>query len=323
MFNLVTFLSIALILYSVYQLGSLAGIFSERAGVANIAIEGNMIVGAVLFAIIYELLTDGNVGQLESVIASLLIAVPIAATYMCLLSWLTNRYLADHIIAGTGLNLLAPVLMIFAYNILSPTISGDLRAESIMLNISELQAHLNIGGRVNNNFSYLTIAFVVLTLFICVIAAFVLNKTRFGLRLKSSGENPYALETSGVSVAKTRLTALYIAGLLSALAGAIFVTKGTSSFYFTVNGSGFLAIGVLILGQYKVLGTFIGSIVMASFIGFFDTLIVIKGNTDEVFNQVSFLYRMIPFAIPLVGLMIFRKSYVPASVGQNFKKDQR
>ncbi len=322
MFNLITFLSIALVLYCVYQLGSLAGIFSERSGVANIAIEGNMIVGAVLFAIFYEILTQ-NLGltQLESVIIGLVVSVPLSALFMLLLSNLTNRYLADHIIAGTGLNLLAPVLMIFAYNILSPTISGSLRAERILLDISNLQAHFDIDGKINNELSYLTLVFVMLTLIIVVISAFALNKTTFGLRLKSSGENPYSLETAGVSVAKTRRTALYIAGLLSSLAGAIFVTKG--NFYFTVNGSGFLAIGILILGQYRVFGTFIGSIVLASFIGFFNSLSIILGQSNDIYNEYNQLFQTIPFLIPLLGLMIFRKSFVPNAVGKNFKKDQR
>lgn len=323
MFNLFTIFSAALVLYAVYQLGSLAGIFSERSGVANIAIEGNMIVGAVLFALFYENINQVlGFGQIESVLISLLISVPLSAIFMLLLSTLIIRYLSDHIIAGTGLNILAPVIMIFAYNMISPTISGDLRAETILLDISNLRGHIEIDGRMNNELSYLTVAFVLLTIVILLISSFAINKTSFGLRLRSSGENPYALETSGISVNKTRIVALYIAGLLSSFAGVVFVSAG-NNFYFTVNGSGFLAIGILILGQYKIMGTVIGSIILSTFIGTFNSLPAILGTKIPLFNDNIYLFKMIPFLMPIIGLIIFRKSYVPKAVGQNFKKDQR
>ncbi len=312
---LITFLSIALVLYVVYQLGSLAGLFSERAGVANIAIEGNMIVGAVVFAILFE--NFSGMADINAFILALIIAVPLSATYMFLMALLTNRYLSDHIIAGTGLNLLSPALMLLLYNLFTINASGDLTLSKISLDLSAFQAHIN--G--NNDLNYLTLFYLVITIVILIVSAFMLNKTKFGLRLRSSGENPYALETAGVSVAKTRLQALFIAGLLSSLAGAAFMLRGP--FYFTVEGSGFLAIGILILGQYRVMGTVIGSVVLAGFIGFINTMLLTTVGTDSIFQTYFYLMKAIPFIIPVIGLMIFRKSYVPKAVGTNFKKDQR
>ncbi len=313
---LMTFLSIALVLYVVYQLGSLAGIFSERAGVANVAIEGNMIVGAVLFALFYENIVVG-LDPVSTFAISLVLTVFLSGTFMFLMALLTNRYLSDHIIAGTGLNLLAPAIMLLLYNMLTVNSAPGLTLSNISMDLSYFQAHM-FG---NDRLSYLTIFYLVLTIVIIIFSAHMLNHTRFGLRLKSSGENPYALETAGVSVAKTRLVALYISGMLSSLAGAAFILKG--NFYFTVEGSGFLAIGIMILGQYRVLGSMIGSIALASFIGFINTTLLLTAGQDSILQANSYLVKMIPFIIPVIGLMVFRKSYVPAAVGQNFKKDQR
>lgn len=320
MSTIITFLSIALVLYVVYQLGSLAGIFSERAGVANVAIEGNMIIGAVVFGLIYNNLTYTGGPELTETmgfIIAIIISVPLSATFMFLMSTLTNRYLSDHIIAGTGLNLIAPAIMLLIYNSLFIGASTDLVINNISLDISNFV--MNIDG--NRDMNYLILFFVAITILIVLVSSFVLNQTKFGLRLRSSGENPYALETAGISVNKTRTIALYISGLLSSLAGAAFMLKG--NFYFTVEGSGFLSIGIMILGQYRVYGTFIGSIILSSFIALINTVLRMNAGLDSMIGDMYYLVKALPFIIPIIGLMVFRKSYIPKAVGKNFKKDQR
>ncbi len=323
MATLATFLGIFLVLYTTYQLGALAGIFSERSGVANVAIEGNMIVGAVLFSLIYNNLTHAGgpeLSQLYAFIIAIVIAIPSAGLFMMLMALLTNRYLADHIIAGTGLNLLAPALMLLMYNWLYVGASDTLVLSSILLNTKDFV--INVDG--NTYMNWLIVFFVLLTLLLLIISSWTLNKTKFGLRLRSSGENPYALETSGISVVKTRTIALFIAGMLSSLAGAAFMMSH-DAFFFTVKGSGFIAIGIMILGQYKVIGTFFGSIVLAAVIALIKTVITLHaGIPDGSFiSENSYALNALPFVIPLIGLIILRKSYVPKAVGKNFKKDQR
>ncbi len=313
--SITTFLSFFIPLYCVYQLGSLAGIFSERSGVANVAIEGNMIIGAVLYAIFFEMfyMTVG-LDEFVSIGAAILITLPLAAVYMMLLANITNRYMGDHIIVGTGMNLLAPAIALLMYM--------SFTAQSIDLDATKIQFDYS-KNHITPDILYLHFALIIITVIIIFVSAFALNETKFGLRLKTSGENPYSLETSGVSVAKTRRTALYIAGLLSALAGIAFTTKnpGVSSFFFTVNGSGFIAIGIMILGQYKILGSFIASIVFAILIGLFNSIPFVTAN-DFLINNQNIL-KAIPFIIPIVGMMFLKLSYTPASVGKNFKKDQR
>ncbi len=324
MYALVTFLGVFLPLYCVYQLGSLAGLFSERSGVANVAIEGNMLVGAVLFSIIQQLLLQ-TMTPLVALVLSILISIPLAAIFMLLLSLMTNRYMADHIISGTAMNILAPALMMLLYLVLSPNVqmvggspkwSGNIPAL-----VNEWVISMKIDGVTNNSLNWVYFVFFAITIIILIVSTFALNKTAFGNRLKASGENPYSLETAGISVAKTRRTSLYIAGLLSSLAGVVFAVKGT--FFFTMKGSGFIAIGIIILGQYRILGTVIGSLVMASFIGMIDTVEFMKGTSDLEFLKQINLLKAIPYLLPLLGLIFLKTSYVPKSVGKNFKKDQR
>lgn len=270
-----------------------------------------------MYAIFFEIFSiQCNVEEFTSIFLSIILSVGITSFYMMILGIVTNRYMGDHIIVGTGMNILAPALAILLYMILSPRSTG-LDVSSIIFAYDK-----NIIHEGHNDLQYLHFILLAVTIIILAISAFFLNKTTFGLRLKSSGENPYSLETAGVSVAKTRMFALWIAGLLSALAGVIFTTKGSSAFFFTVNGSGFLAIGVLILGQYKIIGTLVGSIILAIFIGLFNAIpFVFSANEWLVAHQA--LLRAIPFLIPIIGLMVFRKSFVPNAVGKNFKKDQR
>ncbi len=307
---LIKFLESFLILYAVYQICSIAALFSESSGVANIAVEGNMVLSAGLFSIIWFYLKDSIGSQELEIAISIICASILSAIYMSILSLLTTKYLADHIIVGTGMNLMAPAIAIFMFHW---TVSAS--QSSIITSFEHWQNIIEVDSK-QYTFQMLFVGFVIISILIVIISIYILNKTKFGLRLKASGENPYSLETSGVSVAKTRFIALIIAGLLSGLAGAMFATKDT--FYFTVNGSGFLSLGILILGQYKVIGTFIGSLVFAILISIFSNL-----SFWIQLGEIETLLKTIPFIIPIIGLIIFRKHHQPKAIGQNFKKDQR
>lgn len=296
-----------LVLYSIYQLGSLSGLFSERSGTANIAIEGNIIVAASIFAIIWAAMSGTGILPYISLIISIFISVFISSFYILLLGFITNKYFANQIIVGTGLNLLAPALGFFLY--------GFLVADS-STSVAPSFGNWIIFVK-GNQFQTLFIYFIITVIIIVLISIFILNKTVFGLRLKSAGENPYSLETSGHSVFKMRMMALWISGILSSFAGVIFLTKST--FSFTVNGAGFLSLGILILGQWRVSGTVIGSIIFAFFISFFQNWTIVFPD----YKDLQYLMNIIPFIIPLIGLMIFKSHSAPKVVGTNFKKDQR
>jgi|GEM_PF-517548 len=111
-------LSSFFLLYAMYSLASMSGLFSERSGVINIGIEGSMVIGAVWFSLLYSEMAP-TVGTYGSVIISLLVSIIITALYTQILSITTVRYLADHVIAGTGLNLMAPALAILTSGIMT------------------------------------------------------------------------------------------------------------------------------------------------------------------------------------------------------------
>lgn len=297
-----------LFLFAIYQLASLAGVFSEKSGIANVAIEGNMILGAMVFSSFWGILSDMNISPQLAMLISIVITTFLTAFYMLLLGYVTSKYMADQVIVGTGMNMLAPALALFMYILFIGNKSSiDPTFTFWKVWVLEGTAHIN----------KLSLYLAITALAIAIISYIAINKTRFGLRLRSSGENPYALETSGVSVFSTRMTALFIAGMLSTMAGIAFAMKGT--YYFTVNGSGFLAIGIMILAQWKVQWTTIWSIVLALLIATFNNF----ANLAPDYANMQFLANAIPFVIPLIGMIIFKSHSGPKANGTNFKKDQR
>lgn len=301
-------LSAFLFLFSMYSMASMAGLLSERSGVVNIGIEGTMIIGAVWFALLSNIFNEYmNIWLV--LILSLIISIMLSSLYTQILSVVTIKYMADHTIAGTGLNLLAPALAILLAGIMTGNTSEISQSDFKYFSIT-----LPGDGGI---FSTLSIITTLLSLIILATGWFVLNKTRVGLRLKASGENPYALETSGVSVNKTKYIALAIAGALSGFAGAIFVMD--KSFHFTVNGSGFISLGILIFGQWSIIGITIGSALIGILVAIFQNWVTVFGGE----SQLGYLMNTIPFIIPLIGLMIFKSVSGPASVGKPFRKDMR
>ncbi len=302
-----------LFLYSIYQLASLAGVFSEKSGVVNIAIEGNMLLTAALFAVYWIALpeTIQNIPELRLFI-SIFLAILSGMVYVLLLSYFTNRYLADHVIVGTGMNLLAPALAILIY--LSTVAPNGI--ENIQM-AGEFN-HWMIFYDASTSLNKLAIWMAGSAVLIALGSAWYLNETKGGLRIRTSGENPYSLETAGISVSKTRRKALLIAGALSGLAGSIFLIM-TPTFGFTVTGSGFLAIAILIMAGHKVSGTMFYSAILAVFMTVFNSwLKLVPGSVIPADVMMT-----LPFIFPIIGLIIFRNRSIPSAVGKPFSKNQR
>ena len=300
-------LSAFFFLYAMYSMASMSGLLSERSGVINIGVEGTMVIGAVWFALLFNEFNK-TINVQGSIALAIIISVIISAIYIQILSLITVKYLANHVIAGTGLNLLAPALGILT--------SGIMTGNTALVSQPDLRSYfivLSDGG----HFSTLGVIVTAFTIVISVSAWFFLNKTKYGLRLKASGENPYALETSGISVNKMKYIALTFSGLLAGFAGTVFVMD--KQFTFSVFGNGFIAIGILIFGQWTIVGTTIGSGLIAILVAIFKNWVTVFGGE----SQTGYLMNMIPFVIPIVGLMIFKNVTGPASIGKPFKKDMR
>lgn len=295
-------LSIFLILFAAYLLASTAGLVSEKSGTVNISIEGSMIMGATL----YTLMMDGHGMGWSSlgiggVFYSMLIAGMGGVAFGSLLGVATSFFRADNIIAGTALNLLAPTLFII---IRFGMTGGDFAVSAPPIwTIYEYFPHI----------------MAAIALAISGITWIVLHKTVIGLRLRTAGENPYSLETSGISTNMTRFGVLLVAGLLAGMAGAVIRMNEWGQFVGTVYGAGFIAVGIVIFGQWKIVGTVFGSALVAIMLAF----IQVATGTWEFMEKYRDLFYIIPFVLPLLTMMLFKKVSPPAAVGKPFSKSTR
>lgn len=296
-----------LALIAAFSLTSLGGLMSERSGVINIALDGKMIIGGMVWATLMA--TPGFRDGLGSFapFMGLIIAGLAGAAYSTLFSFATVNMMSDQIITGTALNMIAPALAL----ILTTAIFGK-------DSISWSSTSAGWADAVNTT----AIWFAIIAVVVLALAWFIIAKTKAGLRFKSAGENPYALETAGVSVARTRWISLTIAGFLAAMGGAaamIFI----QTFNGSVNGIGFISLGILILGRWKVWGVGIGALVIAAAMGVMKSWDQIGGGVPEEIMQ------MIPFILPLLVMILFKiflkekEDAAPRDAGKPFKKDIR
>ncbi len=295
-------LSTFLILFAAYLLASMAGLISEKSGTVNISIEGTMIMGATLYVLMMNGLGAGWASmEMWGVIFSTLIAGLGGVMFGALLGMATSFFKADNIIAGTALNLLAPVIFLI---VRFGVTGGDFIINTPPIwTIYEYFPYIMAG-------SALTLS---------IITWVVLNKTSTGLRLRTAGENPYSLETTGISTNVTRFLVLLVAGFLAGASGAVIRMNQFGGFVGTVYGAGFIAIGIVIFGQWKVLGSVIGS----ALIGIVLAFVQVATGAWEIVEQYRDLFLIIPFVIPLLTLMLFKKVSSPSAVGKPFSKSTR
>jgi simple sugar transport system permease protein len=231
-------------------LAALAGLFAERAGVVDIGLEGKML-GAAFFAGATAAVTGSAwLGLLAGILAS--VALSMLHGFACI----THR--GNQVVSGVAINILvvglAPTLGIawFARGGQTPTLVGDQRFTNITLPFADALAGVPIIGGIyselisgHNLLVYLTAAAVPLT-------AWVVYRTRFGLRLRAVGENPAAVDTAGISVTALRYQALVVTGVLCGIAGAYLSTAHNASFVPQMTaGKGFLALAALIFAKWR------------------------------------------------------------------------
>ena len=228
----------------------LAGLFSERAGVFDIGLEGKMLVSAFFSAAVA--FTSGNVwiGLMAGVLASL--------TFSLIHGVAAITFRGNQLISGVALNFLASGMTVliaqtwFQQGGRTPAISGDARFQEITLPLAEtLRGVPVIGPFYAEVISGHTIL-VYVGLVSVVVTWWVLFRTRFGLRLRAVGENPAAVDTAGISVVRLRYTAVMICGLLCGLAGALLATGLNAGFVKDMSaGRGFIALAALIFAKWR------------------------------------------------------------------------
>jgi ABC-type uncharacterized transport system permease subunit len=248
-------------------LAALGGLYSERGGVINIALEGMMLAGAFTAAVVTFFTHSPWAGLLAAVIAGLVVAALHAVV--------TINYRADQVVSGAAINILflgVPALLsgaLFESTGATPQLPRD--------------------QTMPNTLVYLAFILVAVT-------AYVIYRTRFGLRLRAVGENPEAAMAAGVSVTRMRYAGVLISGALAALGGA-YLSIGQSSL-FTRNmtaGRGFIALAALIFGKWDP----VGALLACLFFGFAEAVAIRMQGTVDIPNQ---FIQMIPYVLTMVVL---------------------
>jgi len=269
----------------------LAGIgymFTDRAGVFNIAIEGLLLFSAFFAAVASGSLSNSLAGVVAGVVASLVVSL--------IFYVISIRLRADIIIVGIGINLLASAVTVFLLNHLFGN-EGSYQPPGLQtlpaFSIPGLSS-LPVLGPTFTDESILTyVAWLVVPL-----AYVVLYRTPLGLRIRSVGENPEAAATVGINVKRIQLTAIMICGLLAGLAGCYLSIGPLGGFVRDMSaGQGWIALSAETLGNGTPVGTFIASVFFAASRG-------VSSNMQAANIGASQLADAIPYVVTIVGLAL-------------------
>ncbi|MBQ5866201.1 MAG: ABC transporter permease [Oscillospiraceae bacterium] len=334
-----TFLIQQTLLYAVpLMIVALAGVFAERSGIINLALEGIMIFGAFIgvlfvrsmqnFEVFTNAVMQGNWLTLQGLeLLAMLVAAILGAIFSLLLSFASINLKADQTIGGTALNLMAPALVLFLVRILAnqntlQMTTGD-AASWFMIKKS------TFGIPKNQDIGFLGETFlhkVYLATYICIILFIILSiilyKTKFGLRMRACGENPQAAASLGINVFKMRYAGTTISGALAGMGGFVYaLTTANCTANGDVAGFGFLALAVMIFGNWKPGNIALSSLLFGLFKCIAAAYSTLDINGDGVFMLAqigisSHLYRMLPYLVTLVVLAFTsKKSRAPKAEG--------
>ena len=304
-----------LIFASVLVLVALGGCFSEHSGVINIGLEGIMVMGALGGALMmkYALGVPSVVMILLVILASALVGM----LFSLLLGVAAIRFNADQTLVGTALNLLGPAAAVVLVRAINMAESIDNVSSTLSYGQAKKAFIMNIG---KFEFNW----FMLIALVLLVAAYVVLYKTKFGLRLMACGEHPQAADSVGINVYKMRYAGVLISGALGGLGGLVYITAGVSEWKFEngVAGFGFLALAVMIFGQWKPVNIGLAALLFGLFRALSNVYTGFPTLRD--LNLPSTVYNMLPYIISLIVLVFVSKtSKAPKAEGIPYDKGQR
>ena len=292
---------------------AIGGLFSERSGVINLALEGLMLAGAFTAAAITYYAHNPWIGLIAAMMAGAFVAYLLAV--VCI------QFKADEVVAGTGINILFLGLpaVLSAALFLSSGSTPQVPKEQLLPVLSQLLPASVPQWRVFTDVSVISCVAVL----VVIATKYVLYRTPFGLRLRSVGENPEAADAAGVRVNRIRYIAVVISGVMAGMGGA-YLSIGQSSL-FTRNmtaGRGFIALAALIFGKWRPVQVMLACLLF----GFADALTTqMQGvaklpSGDDI--PVQFI-QMIPYIVTIVVLAGFiGQSRAPAALGVHYEKER-
>ena len=294
---------------------ALGGCFSEHSGVINLGLEGIMVMGALGGAL--ALKSFGNAPFVVVVIGTILISAASGLLYSVLLGVASIHFKADQTLVGTAMNILSTA----AATVIVKAINMAENPDNVSSTIQYVNAKKAFIVRMGNfEFNW----FMLVALIGLITAYVLLYKTRFGLRLMACGENPQAADSVGINVFRMRWAGVLISGILGGIGGIVYITAGVSEWKFEtgVAGFGFLALAVMIFGQWKPINIGLAAILF----GFFRALSNVYSGFDflAALKLPGTVYNMMPYVISLLVLAFTSKnSRAPKAEGIPYDKGSR
>jgi len=263
-----TFLVQQTLIYAVpLMIVALAGVFAERSGIINLALEGIMIFGAFIGVLFVRTMQGsevfaaakaaGDYATLQGLeIMAMVVAALLGAIFSLLLSFASINLRADQTIGGTALNLMAPALVLFFIRIIAnqntlQMADGDAASWFMIKKTMFGYGRMEDMGPLGETFINRTYLATYLCILLFLVLAVLLYKTRFGLRLRACGENPQAADSLGINVYKMRYAGTTISGALAGMGGFVYsLTTANCTANGDVAGFGFLALAVMVFGHW-------------------------------------------------------------------------
>ena len=288
---------------------ALGGMFAERSGIINIALDGMMIFGA-LVSVLSVTLLSGTYGYTAAVVIGIILAVIAGILFSFLLAFASINLNANQTVSGTALNLLAAALCVY--------LSRQIAGVSIVI-INSLPrfsipvlSSIPIIGPVFFRNTYAT-TWIVFAL--TVITWYIIERTPYGFRLRACGEHPESAEAAGINVARIRYSGVLISGAFAGLGGAIYALTVAGQSTGDVNGLGFIALAGLIFGQWRTFGVLLATL----FFGFALTIAQISTLWPSLSTIPPVFLKISPYFITLIVLIFSsKKSRAPRAEGKSF-----
>ena len=304
----------------VLLLACLAGLFSERAGIVDIGLEGKMLIAAFFSAVAAYETGNAWLGVLAGCAAS------IAMSMIHALASITYR--GNQLISGVAVNFLASGLTVVIGNALykkggqTPTLAGEARFHDITLPFAEALRDVPVLGPIYADIISGQKSLVYIAFLLVPVAWWVLYRTRFGLRLRAVGENPASVDTAGISVVRIRYQALIITGILCGLAGAYLSTAQAAGFGKEMTaGRGFIALAALIFAKWRPIQA-----MGATFLfGFLEAISNLYPNINVfgLFTIPVQFTQALPYILTVVVLAGFiGRAVPPKAVGEPYIKER-
>lgn len=300
---------------------ALGGMFSERSGVINIALEGIMLFGALFGCLSVYLVQGSSMDPQLILLFGMLISAVAGIIYSLLLSFAAVTMKADQTITGTALNMLVPAAMLLFAKMYFNSDGITTDVDFYIRGIPGLK-DIPVLGRLFFQNTYIT---VYIGLLLLAIATVFFYKTKLGLRLRACGEHPHAADSVGINVYVMRYTGVSISGFLGGIGGffyAVGVMDGNVNGHTGVAGFGFLALAVMIFGQWKPIKILLAALFFAFLrtLAYSISLIPFLHALD--INQT--FYKMLPYVATMVVLAFTsKKSRAPKAEGIPYDKGQR